>query len=163
MRSAKVKKSHLFDWKQADQTATGYGFSERGMSVKLVQTGGGDPSAPDLWQSAGTGNVSILRHNTIPWQDFTEYQFNLTFFPGTFQIEVSQGATSLEFWTVNDNTYTDGKFGFYNFSQGNVQYAGFTQEDDPTLIPEPLTMLGLTLAVGGLAGYIRKRVPAGAA
>ena len=151
---------YLFDWKQSDQNDSTYGFAERGMSVKVVQTGGGDPTGPQLWQSAGSAAVTVLRHNTIPWADFTDYQFNLSFFPGIFQIQVSQGATLLQSWTVSDSTYTDGKFGFYNFSQGNVRYAGFTQEDDPvdpTVVPEPMTMLATMCGLGGLGGYLRRR------
>ena len=153
---------YLFDWKQTNQNASGYGYAERGMSIKVVDTtpDGSDPSGPDMWGSAGSANVSILRHNTIPWLDYTDYQFHLAFFPGTFQIEVKQGATVLESWSVVDDTYVDGKFGFYNYSQGNVEYAGFTQEDDPPpppVIPEPVTVLATVLSLGGIAAYLRKR------
>ncbi len=149
---------YLFDWKQGNQTHVGV-FAEQGMSIKVVDVpGNADPSDADLWITAGNANITTLRHNTIPWQDLTDYQFKLTFFPGVFNIEVSEGNTLLESWTVNDGTYTDGKFGFYNYSQGNVVYRGFTQEPDPQpIIPEPVTatlgLLGLTAM--GLA--VRRR------
>lgn len=149
---------YLFDWKQRSQSA--YGYAEVGMSVKVVNAGGADLIDSDLWQSAGSERVSVLRHNTIPWQDNTEYQFHLAFFPGTFQIEVKQGDTVLQSWSVSDNTYADGKFGFYNFSQGRVRYAGFTQEDDPPPpppIPEPITAAVTILSLGGIGTYLRKR------
>ena len=38
---------YLFDWKQADQGAAGLGFAERGMTVKVVDTGGVDPTGRD--------------------------------------------------------------------------------------------------------------------
>ena len=149
---------YLFDWKQGSQSASGYGFAERGMSVKVVHTGAADPTRPQLWQSSpDSAAVTVLRHNTIGWADLTDYQFHLSFFPGIFQIRVSQGATELESWTVSDGTYADGKFGFYNYSQGNVRYAGFTQEDDPPVIPEPITILATVCGLGGVGGYLRRR------
>lgn len=150
---------YLFDWKQSDQNASGYGFAEAGMSVKVVQTGGGDPTKAQLWQSADSAAVTILRHNTIPWADNTDYQFYLSFFPNTFLIEVTQGATQLESWTVPHSTYVDGKFGFYNYSQSHVRYAGFTQEDDPPdpSIPEPVTAVATLCALGAIGGYLRRR------
>ena len=153
---------YLFDWKQTNQSAYS-AYAECGMSVKVVDTtptGGADPTAQDLWNGAGGPNVTTLRHNTIPWLDYTDYQFHLAFFPGTFQIEVKQGATVLESWSVDDDTYVYGQFGFYNFSQGSVRYAGFTREDDPPpppVIPEPITILATVLSLGGIAAYLRKR------
>lgn len=151
---------YLFDWKQGNQTHVGV-FSEQGMSIKVVDVpGNADPSDADLWITAGNANVTTLRHNTISWQDLTDYDFKLTFFPGVFQVEVSEGNTLLESWTVNDNTYTDGQFGFYNYSQGNVVYRGFTQEEEPEpipTIPEPVTAtLGL-LSLGTVGLVVRRR------
>ena len=155
---------YLFDWKQTDQTHRG--FADAGMSVKAVNIpGGADATDFDFWQTDGRPDVTLLEHNTIPWADFTDYDFKLTFFPGVFQIEVRQGNTLLESWTINDNTFTDGQFGFYNYSQNNVVYQGFTQEDDPepiggnnTGIPEPITAtLGL-MGLGVLGMATRRRV-----
>ena len=109
---------YLFDWKQSDQNDGTYGFAERGMSVKVIHTGAADPTGPQLWQSSPPpAAVTVLRHNTIPWADNTDYQFHLSFFPGIFNIQVNRGATLLQSWNVVDGTYGDGKFGFYNFSQ----------------------------------------------
>ena len=53
-----------------------------------------------------------------------------------------------------------GSFGFYNFSQARVRYAGITQEEAPDLppLPEPATLgmlsLGL-LALGAVRGRRR--------
>ena len=41
------------------------------------------------------------------------------------------GSSELESWTVQDSTYVDGRFGFYNFSQGPVTYKSFTRRDTP--------------------------------
>ena len=44
---------------------------------------------------------------------------------GEIKITVRQGATVLADITVNDSTYTNGLFGFYNYSQEQVKYSGF--------------------------------------
>ncbi|HZB47296.1 MAG TPA: putative Ig domain-containing protein, partial [Pyrinomonadaceae bacterium] len=80
----------------------------------------------DFWPTAGNGTrVRSLYHNTVPWQSFTDYQFTLQFRPGEIKIMVRQGAAVLADITVNDATYTNGLFGFYNYSQEQVRYSGF--------------------------------------
>ena len=148
---------YLFDWKQLDQSAFST-FAERGMSLKVVNvSGGADPTATEFWSTAGSSNITVLRHNTIPWADFTDYDFRLNFTPGLFEIEVSQGGTVLENWVVSDSTYTSGNFGFYNFSQGQVVYNGFAQEFNPPVLtslcgpgpnPPPAPISGSTGAQG---------------
>ncbi len=147
---------YLFDWKQTDQTHLG--FADAGMSVKLVNVpGNADPNGTDLWATAGTANVTLLMHNTIPYSDFTDYEFRLNFTPGLFEIEVKQGNTSLEEWLIADNSLVDGNFGFYNYSQGNVIYSGFTQDDEPPpIIPEPSTVLLLGSGLLGMIGFRKK-------
>src|SRR5688572_16607658 len=141
---------YLFDWKQSEQNDP-LGFVDAGMSVKVVNNGGSDPTGADLWPTAGSSSVSVLVHNTIPWDEFTDYTFRLNFTPGTFEIEVSEEATVLQNWIINDSTYTGGEFGFYNYSQGNVIYSGFIQRDDPPPIGNQLPDAGSTAVLLGLA------------
>ncbi len=119
---------YLFDWKQTAQNASPGGFAENGMSLKIVNIPSGEPTVSDFWATVGTANVSVIRHNTIPWQALTNYDFHLEFSNGFFVVEVSEGGTVLERWEVSDNTYTSGNFGFYNNSQANVVYEGFTEK-----------------------------------
>ncbi|MDQ3802896.1 MAG: putative Ig domain-containing protein [Acidobacteriota bacterium] len=115
---------YLFDWKQSDQP-DGLGFAERGMSLKVFNAAT-PPDGADFWPTAGNGaRVRTLYHNTVPWQDFTDYGFTLQFRPGQIKITVRQGETVLADFTVNDATYADGRFGFYNYSQEQVRYSGF--------------------------------------
>lgn len=110
---------YLFDWKQTNQDA-----AARGMSLKVVSAD--TPlTDSDFWPTAGNTRVRPLYHNTVGWADFTDYQFTLQFYPGEIRIVVKQGATVLADFTVNDSTYTNGRFGFYNYSQQAVRYSGF--------------------------------------
>lgn len=122
---------YLFDWKQTTQTFAG-DLAEVGMSLKVVQMpAGSDPTQDDLWPSAGSANVTVPLHNTIPWVDFVDYEFVLSFVPGTIEITVLEAGQQLEHWVLADSTYTGGSFGFYNYSQGDVLYQGFTQQGVP--------------------------------
>lgn len=119
---------YLFDWKKASQTHVG--FAEVGMTLKVVNVpGGADPKDTDLWPSAGSANVAILEHNTIPWVTNVTYDFTLVYTSGNIQITVEQNGNVLESWNVSDTTFPAGKFGFYNYSQNAVRYEGFTQQD----------------------------------
>jgi RHS repeat-associated protein len=114
---------YLFDWKEVDQSV-GADFGERGMSVKVV-TG----PTPDTWTTFATNSlIHTIYHNTIPWQPFTNYQFTLDFQPGDFTITVNNGTNVLSTIHLNDTTYPNGKFGFYNSSQDSVRYSGFTEQ-----------------------------------
>ncbi len=115
---------YLFDWKKADQNDA-LGFAERGMSVKVVNASSPLVGA-DFWPTASNGTrVRSLYHNTTPWKSFTDYAFTLQFRPGEIKIIVREGATVIADFTVNDSTYSNGLFGFYNYSQDEVKYSGF--------------------------------------
>ncbi|MCA2837876.1 MAG: putative Ig domain-containing protein, partial [Microcystis sp. M078S1] len=119
---------YLFDWKQSNQDDL-LGFAEQGMSIKVVNADSA-LTGRDFWSTIGNEDrVKTIFHNTVSWSDFVDYQFSLDFTPGEFTITVSQGDTILESVTIEDDTYTSGQFGFYNYSQGNVIYQGFTQSE----------------------------------
>ena len=71
---------------------------------------------------------------------------------GEYQItaDFRFGAENTGAWDSDYNTFT--------FQQGEPGSVGtLTQLKGMILIPEPLTMLGVFMGVGGIAGYIRKR------
>lgn len=138
---------YLFDWKE-----------NLGMRVKLINTN--DPVKEDeLWSSTGAGDkIKILYQNTISYKDETVYNFNLNFTDkGIFNITIKQGDKILDNISINDNTYTSGKFGFYNCSQSMVTYSGFTMEiSRPVLNVSTESSSGLCLAwtsVNGAVSY----------
>jgi len=166
---------YLFDWKQGSQGYSG-GTANEGMTIKKMTGASGDGltdlSLGELWENGvALGDMEVLATNhssSAGWADFELYNFHLDFnlTPGTFKINVTDSSNNV-LWdvAVNDTTFTIGQFGFYNYSQGSVRYAGFEQtegtliDDDPgpNPIPEPATMLLFGTGLAGLAGLRLKR------
>jgi len=116
---------YLFDWKKVSQDK-----ALVGMNVKVVAD---DPNLSwggDTWATypALTNRVRNLYHNSIPYQFGVEYRFLLRFSPGDISILVYEATNLLADIRLNDTSYPEGRFGFYNFSQDHVRYAGFVQE-----------------------------------
>lgn len=142
----------LVDWKQGTQSGW-----DAGMSISRV-TGpiqaGGTNTGADAWQHTGAveflGRASTL--GNTGWQDHVEYSFQIdftetlirVFFEGNLEFELT-------------GTFSDGAFGFYNFSQPNVRYAGLTET---ALVPVPPALLLFVSAIVAL-GQVRRKQAAG--
>ncbi|MFC7336898.1 RHS repeat-associated core domain-containing protein [Haloferula chungangensis] len=123
------KQFYVFDWKQNSQGYVG-GTALRGMSIKRFDAGDRDFTEPDFWWSdRDRENTTVLSPpNDIPWKDFQDYQITLEFTPGNIVVEVREEGVLLDRLEVADDTFTGGRFGFYNYSQDSVIYSGFTTE-----------------------------------
>lgn len=160
---------YLFDWKQGSQNYAGASASE-GMSIKKYEgtTGDGlnDLSLAEFWENdTDLGDMTILETNLgndKGWEDNKEYKFHLDFnlIAGQFGITVKdENDSTLWDVTVNDSTFTNGQFGFYNYSQEQIKYSGFVQTGGQpgNPIPEPATMLLFGTGLASLAAITRKR------
>ena len=147
----------LIDWKQADQSfynrpeLSFEGDANAGLSVSQVN---GALSIENAWRHDGA--VTELQRGTnlgsTGWEDNTAYSFDLIFNADQVQVYVND-VLELDI----SGTFTNGSFGFYNFSQPNVLYAGITEDvvEPPANVSAPLTagLMGL-----GLAGiFLRRR------
>lgn len=147
---------YLFDWKKNNQGYAGT-YAYEGMTVKKMEgsTGNGltDLSLAEFWENGSDyGDMSVLATNhggTKGWVSGVLYDFHLDFnqTAGEFNIVVKQGSTTLWDVTVADSTFTAGQFGFYNYSQEQVRYAGFTQTGG-VIVPVPAPASLLLLAIG---------------
>ena len=115
---------YLFDWKQ--YTSDG---QSKGMKLRLF-----DADTPLERSDLRDGNwAQVLFENDMSYSDYTDYTFILETHPGKFAITVKQGDAVLESFTISDDTYLSGRFGFYNFSQKSVVYKGFQYHDLPRI------------------------------
>ncbi|PVY76427.1 putative secreted protein with PEP-CTERM sorting signal/MYXO-CTERM domain-containing protein [Tamilnaduibacter salinus] len=167
---------YLIDWKQGDQSGWDQGLSishvENGTNGNTTGTGGSFWQHPDdeVTQIASATNLGATG-----WSDNTEYAFDLLFTSQLIKVWVDDvlelDVTAADFGL---GSFDDGSFGFYNYSQANVLYAGITESDfcvefpddpdcqngtdpDPDPVPEPGTLALLALALAGLALSRRRR------
>ena len=137
----------LIDWKQSTQSfnfgnpsCTPGGVAARGLAVSRVT---GIPTADEMWthmdfdspdcSPLGDGLTELQRATTlgdVGWTEEIEYDFRFEFTGETLMVFVD-GTLELNV----TGTFSDGRLCYYNFSQQNVRYSGFTQEALPTAAP----------------------------
>jgi hypothetical protein len=137
----------LLDWKQRNQTFNGV-FADAGFTLARVDTTVTDLGATSpFWQHDDEPpGYDIIATDYDPargWADNTVYDFTLLYTPDQIAISIDGGAFDNE--VIFDVTAADagmesfpsGRFGFYNYSQAQVRYAGFTLLDvDDDGIPD---------------------------
>ncbi|MBZ0090503.1 MAG: hypothetical protein K8H90_09010, partial [Thermoanaerobaculia bacterium] len=104
----------LVDWKQWDQG------NRRGLALSRVR---GIATADDFWIHAGHV-TELARGATLGstnWRERREYRFRFEYSPTRIRIWVDD---VLQFDL--EGSFPDGNFGFYNFSQQDVRYRGFS-------------------------------------
>lgn len=143
----------LVDWKQGTQN--GY---EAGLAISRV-TGAiqtcGTCTGSNAWQHEG--NVELLARATnlgyTGWTDNTTYNFKIEYTSSNIKVFVNE-VLELNIFGV----FADGAFGFYNYSQPRVRYAGITEEVlPPSEVPIPAALPLLLSGVGALGFFSRKK------
>lgn len=143
----------LIDWKQLDQSF--YGFAPKGLAISQVSGALGDNSG--AWSHNPVNNVTELQRGSTlgstGWADNTTYDFDLIFTTSLIEVFVD-GAKELSI----TGTFNNGSFGFYNYSQASVLYAGI-QEDivPPNAVPIPAAALMFAPALLGFLGLRRRK------
>ena len=137
----------LIDWKQGDQ-----GTALVGLSLSYVGTGA---IGSDFWSHSAPVNELQRASNlgSTGWADNTTYDFDLVFTSSLIQVYVD------DVLEINySGVFSDGAFGFYNYSQGSVRYAGLTTQDSNnfTEASAPGSLLVFTLAMFSL--YQRRKI-----
>ncbi len=142
----------LVDWKQDTQAGWAAGMSISRVTGSINTCG--TCTSSNAWQH--TGNVNFIERaatlGSTGRVDNQEYLFDISFTATNIRVLVD----GVEQFNRN-GTFENGSFGFYNFSQPRVNYAGI-EENVVTLpaIPEPTTLLLFGSGLIGLAGFRRK-------
>ncbi|HHJ34945.1 MAG TPA: PEP-CTERM sorting domain-containing protein [Gammaproteobacteria bacterium] len=156
----------LIDWKKGNQdfnfgapSTTPGTTASAGLAVSRVT---GIPTADEFWGHTDFvthtgGGVSELQRAAMlgatGWTTGTTYDFTFDFGPNNLEVFVD-GALELDIM----GSFSDGRFGFYNFSQADVTYAGFKKEDGSFSVPEPSVLFLLTAGLVGISYSRRKKV-----
>lgn len=150
----------LIDWKQANQGSYG-GTALEGLAISRV-TGGLPDASGAWWHDSSAGVTELARASSLGstgWADNTTYTFDIQFTSSNVKVFVDNVLQ------LNVNgSFSDGRFGFYNYSQENVTYAGISDDvlPPPTGVPEPAAW-AMMIAGFGLAGAgVRRRAHRGA-
>ncbi|MFV0245978.1 MAG: PEP-CTERM sorting domain-containing protein [Qingshengfaniella sp.] len=140
----------LIDWKQRTQSLGSLGTAQEGLAISRVQGVLGDDAG--AWSHDSTAGVTELARGatlgSTGWADRTTYSFDLTFSATLVEVFVD-GTRELSI----TGQFSDGAFGFYNYSQAQVRYAGIVEDIlPPATVPVPgaLPLLGAGLGMIGL-------------
>lgn len=156
----------LIDWKQLDQSFSG-GFAAEGLALSHVSGDIANAASPftSVWDHTDpvTEVARATNLGSTGWNDNQTYTFEITFTDSLIEVLVD-GVLEISY----AGTFTDGAFGFYNFSQNPVRYSAITQvvlppDDDDDggddgIPPIPLpASFPLLLAGLGILGLARRR------
>lgn len=152
---------YLFDWKQNSQSL-GSVVGNEGFTLSKISTGADINNFNNMWSHSGSG-ISVLASDygsDRGWADNISYNFTLGYSATEINIRIDGGAFDDEqIFSLSGLSNQAGKFGFYNLSQQNVRYSGFTEdvcsENCSVDVPEPSSLAILAL---GLIGFRLRKI-----
>lgn len=142
----------LIDWKQGNQGSFGC-TADEGLSISRVQGVLGN-NAGAWCHDPAFGVSEIVRATNLGstgWADNTEYSFDLVFTSSRIQVFVDD---VLEIDITG--TFSNGGFGFYNYSQPTVRYGALTEQAAPAVPVPGAAALFIPALLGGAAWKRRK-------
>lgn len=136
----------ILDWKQLDQTDGG-GLSQEGLSILQVNgtidfTDYNGMWGPIFWGRDGAqpeSNLLASNYNYPGWEDLRTYNFEIDYMASNITVRID-GEKVFDV----DGCYEPGRFGFYNQSQSNVIYDGFSYSPVLNMTYSPVVCLGDT-------------------
>jgi len=156
----------LFDWKAANQAFGGFTARE-GFALSRAN---GTIAPADyeryFWGHTDADGIpfDVLASDfdtTLGWVRGVTYDFEILYQANRFRVDIAGGAfgSGTTIFDVS-GTFPDGRFGFYNYSQAGVRYAGLTEEDSPPPpigVPEPGTLVLMLIGLLSVGGSLRQR------
>ncbi|EGV27702.1 hypothetical protein ThidrDRAFT_4480 [Thiorhodococcus drewsii AZ1] len=138
----------LIDWKQNTQNWSGGGTASAGLSISHVTDA--LPEGPGAWAHSFPKGVEELQRATnlgnVGWNDNTIYSFDVTFTNALAEVFVNDKKE-----LSVSGSFSDGAFGFYNYSQPNVLYSGV--EQTPAVVPIPAAFWLFGSGLLGILGW----------
>ncbi len=147
------KHYYLFDWKKVAASYQNFGLQPRGMRLRQMHAfGSQDPSGGDFWSALNATNSTTLRTNDLAWVDGADYDMVLRLRPGLIELEMYHGSTNLVSWSVTNNAYSSGRFGYYVNSLQGVRFGQITLESIAPLITRIQRTNGTDIALTWING-----------